>query len=301
METAAPATGAEDHGSVFTIDVEDWFHILDTPSTPPLEAWARLESRVEANFRKLLALLGEADVRATCFFLGWVAEKLPHLVREAADAGHEIASHGYAHRLIFRQNRQEFLDDVSRAKKLLEDISGTPVWGFRAPGFSIVAQTPWALDCLAAAEYRYDTSIFPGSRGHGGQKGAPLAPYRIRRESGDIIEFPITLARVLGRRMCFFGGGYLRLFPFGVIRRMARRVHAEGRPVLYYIHPRDIDPDQPRLEMSAIRRFKSYVNIRTAECKLRRLLREFRFTPVSEWLERHMPAVGDAPMPEGGT
>jgi polysaccharide deacetylase family protein (PEP-CTERM system associated) len=240
---------------------------------------------VERNLRVLLDLLAERHVRATCFFLGWIAERYPHLVRAASDAGHEIASHGYAHELIFRQSEAVFYEDVRRAKGLLEDVSGRPVLGYRAPGFSIVKETPWALERLAAAGYRYDTSIFPGVRGHGGLPGAPLTPSRMETPGGAIVEFPISMAEIAGRRLCVFGGGYLRLFPYGLIRAMTRRAHAEGRSVVFYVHPREIDPDHPRLPMNLRRRFKSYVNLRGTEAKLRRLITEFQFRPLCESLE----------------
>jgi polysaccharide deacetylase family protein (PEP-CTERM system associated) len=269
----------------FTVDVEDWFHILDVAGTPPLDHWATLPSRVERNFHAMLGLLEEHHVRATCFFLGWIAERFPHLVRTASSAGHEIASHGYAHQLIFGQTEAAFFEDVSKSRRLLEDLCGRPVLGYRAPGFSIVKETPWALERLAAAGYRYDTSIFPGVRGHGGLPDAPLTPTRVETASGPIVEFPISMAEIAGRRLCFFGGGYLRLFPYGLIRTMARRAHAEGRSIVFYVHPREIDPGQPRLPMSLPRRFKSYVNIRTTEPKIRRLLTEFRFKPLGEFLD----------------
>src|SRR6266850_3138677 len=223
---AVPASQGVD---AFTIDVEDWFHILDVESTPPLERWATLPSRVEKNFHVILELLAEHGVRATCFFLGWIAERYPHLVHAASKAGHEIASHGYAHELIFKQTEAAFFEDVRKAKGLLEDVSGCPVLGYRAPGFSIVKETPWALERLAVAGYRYDTSVFPGVRGHGGLPGAPLTPTRVETPSGQIVEFPISMAEIAGRRLCVFGGGYLRLFPYNVISAMTRRAHSEGR------------------------------------------------------------------------
>lgn len=265
-----------------TIDVEDWFHILDLKDAPSVDRWEALPSRVERNFDRLLALLAERGARATCFFLGWIAEKYPQLVRAAQNAGHEIACHGYAHELVYEQGESSFYEDVRRAKGVLEDLAGTPVWGYRAPGFSITASTPWAFERLARAGYRYDTSVFPATRGHGGLSGATLGPSCIPTASGDIVEFPISLAPFLGRRVCFFGGGYLRLSPYPLIRRMAERVHREGRRIVFYIHPRDIDPDQPRLSMGLRRRFKSYVNLRGTEAKLGRLLTDFRFRPLRD-------------------
>jgi len=270
--------------NILTVDVEDWFHILDVPSVPDLSRWAGLPSRVERNFGKLLDLLEEGGARATCFFLGWVAERFPHLVREAVARGHEIASHGYAHRLVYTMTPLEFRADAVRARKLLEDLSGGPVTGYRSAGFSLTAGTPWFADELLAAGYAYDSSAFPARRGHGGLEGTRLDPHRQRRPAGDLVEFPVTVAEVFGRRLCFFGGGYLRLTPWPLVRRMARSVLRAGRPVIFYVHPREIDPGHPRLPMSLARSFKSYVNLRTTEGKIRRILAEFQVGTFADHL-----------------
>lgn len=262
--------------SIFSVDVEDWFHILDVPSAPAIAEWNGLPSRVERNFHKLLDIFSEENVQVTCFILGWVGERYPQLVREAASRGHEIASHGYGHRLVFEQGRDDFYNDVHRARLLLEDVAGVPVVGYRAPGFSTTEQTPWFFDVLTEAGYEYDSSVFPAERGHGGMRGGRRDPHRIG--NGGILELPISVADLMGKTMCFFGGGYLRLFPYWLIRKMARQVLAAGRPVVFYIHPREIDPAHPRLAMSRVRRFKSYVNLETTEAKIRRILREFPVT-----------------------
>jgi len=263
--------------SIFSVDVEDWFHILDDPSVPTIEQWATLPSHVEKNFRKLLDIFSESDVQVTCFFLGWVAERFPRLVKEAAARGHEVASHGYGHRLVYQQSRADFYEDVHRSRSLLEDISGMEVIGYRAPGFSTTDETPWFFDALAEAGYLYDSSVFPAEHGHGGMPHGRREPYRTG-EDDRLLEFPITVADLLGKRTCFFGGGYMRLFPYWLIRRMALQVLSEGRPVVFYIHPREIDPGHPRLPMTRKRRFKSYVNLETTETKLRRILKDFSVT-----------------------
>ncbi len=263
--------------SIFSVDVEDWFHILDDPSVPTIEQWATLPSHVEKNFRKLLDIFSESDVQVTCFFLGWVAERFPRLVKEAAARGHEVASHGYGHRLVYQQSRANFYEDVHRSRSLLEDISGMEVIGYRAPGFSTTDETPWFFDALAEAGYLYDSSVFPAERGHGGMPHGRREPYRTG-EDDRLLEFPITVADLMGKRTCFFGGGYMRLFPYWLIRRMALQVLSEGRPVVFYIHPREIDPGHPRLPMTRKRRFKSYVNLETTETKLRRILKDFSVT-----------------------
>jgi polysaccharide deacetylase family protein (PEP-CTERM system associated) len=270
--------------NILSVDVEDWFHILDLAAEPPVATWGELESRVERNFYVLLDAFERHGQQVTCFFLGWIAERYPYLVREAIRRGHEIASHGNLHQLVYLQTPQGFRADIRHAKSVLEDIAGAPVEGYRAPGFSVVRATPWALEEIAAASYTYDSSIFPAARGHGGFAGAPLHPHRITTPSGDLIEFPVSVASVLGRRICFFGGGYLRLFPWPVIARMARQVVADGRPVVYYLHPREIDPDQPRLPMPAVRRLKSYVNLSTTAGKLERLLEGDGLTTFRDWI-----------------
>jgi polysaccharide deacetylase family protein (PEP-CTERM system associated) len=272
--------------SIFSIDVEDWFHILDVPGTPDLEKWDSLPSLVEKNFHKLLDLFGEKNVRVTCFFLGWVAKKFPQLVREAAARGHEIASHGFAHRLVYAMTPDEFMQDLVLSKQTLESIIGKPVLGYRTSGFSVTEETPWFFDKIVQAGYRYDSSVFPAPRQHGGMKSDKLGPYYITTDSGSLLEFPITVTKVGGRPLCFFGGGYLRLAPYPVIRNMAHKVLRENRPVIFYIHPREVDANHPRLSMSVARRFKSYVNLRTTEQKIRRLVADFPVTTFEEFISQ---------------
>jgi polysaccharide deacetylase family protein (PEP-CTERM system associated) len=280
--------------NIFSVDVEDWFHILGLPSSNAnvVESWSGLESRVEKNFRVLMDLFSEAGLHATCFILGWVAERFPGVVREAADRGHEIASHGYGHQLISTQTRAEFAADVRRSKDLLEQASGKRVFGYRAPSFSITAETRWALDELVAAGYTYDSSIFPTKRDFGGILGSDKAPHRLKTSEGTIVEFPISVANLFGKDVCFFGGGYLRLFPHFLIKRMSDRVNDEGRPVIYYIHPREIDPSHPRLRMPPFKRFKTYVNLRTTAPKLRAIMRERTLTTFEGWLADNASTLG---------
>ena len=263
---------------VFTVDVEDWFHILDVPSTPPLEQWPGLQSDVERNTRRMLDLFREKQVKCTLFFLAWVAERWPHLVREALADGHEVASHGYAHELVYTIPRERFAADIRKAKDIIEQAGGSKVLGYRCPGFSVTVETPWFFDEVRAAGYVYDSSVFPGSRGHGGLPNAKPVPHMVHTGHGDLVEFPISLGSMLGKPMYFFGGGYLRFFPFALIRNRVKAVLAEDRPVLFYLHPREIDPAQPRLPMSAKRNFMTYVGMKTTEPKMRRLFDEFKFT-----------------------
>jgi polysaccharide deacetylase family protein (PEP-CTERM system associated) len=266
----------------FSVDVEDWFHILDVAEAPDITSWPRLPSRVEGNFRRLLDLFSEEGSQVTCFFLGWIAERFPHLVREAVACGHEIASHGYSHQLVYKMTQTQFRADALRARLLLEDISGTRVIGYRAPGFSSTAVTPWFFDEVYSSGYLYDSSVFPARRGHGGSPDSPTRPHFV--VVGRLVEFPVSVAEIGPLRICFFGGGYLRLFHYSIIRRMGKRQIANGAPLSFYIHPREIDINHPRIPMSLRRRFKSYINLRPTEMKIRQILREFAVTTCSDYL-----------------
>lgn len=269
---------------VFTVDVEDWFHILDVPSTPPLEQWPGLQSDVERNTRRMLDIFREKQVKCTLFFLAWVAERWPHLVREALADGHEIASHGYAHELVYTIPRERFASDIRKAKDIIEQAGGSKVLGYRCPGFSVTVETPWFFDEVRAAGYVYDSSVFPGSRGHGGLPNAKPVPHIVPTAHGDLVEFPISLGSMFGKPMYFFGGGYLRFFPYTLIRNRVNAVLAENRPVIFYLHPREIDTAQPRLPMSAKRNFMTYVGLKTTEPKMRKLFDEFKFMRFADLL-----------------
>ena len=269
---------------VFSVDVEDWFHILDLPNTPKLEDWPSLQSDVVKNTRRMLAIFRQHDVRCTLFFLAWVAERWPDLVKEAVADGHEIASHGYAHELVYTISEQRFFDDIRRAKDIIEKAGGVEVLGYRCPGFSVTVETPWFFDRVREAGHRYDSSVWPGARGHGGLPGAKAVPHIITTKHGDLTEFPISMARAAGRPMYFFGGGYLRFFPYALIKRKVKEVLAENRPAIIYLHPREIDPQQPRLPMSRKRNFMTYVGLRTTEPKMHALFRDFTFTTFAGML-----------------
>ena len=277
---------------MFSVDVEDWFHILGATSAPPISEWSSLPQGVRKNFMKILDILSRKQVRATCFFLGWVAEKYPDLVREAIGRGHEVASHGYGHRLVYEMTADQFAEDARRSKQAIEDIAGGPITGYRAPGFSATRATPWFYSKLIEAGYLYDSSVFPARREHGGLKTGNYAPYWIMENSGRLLEIPITVAEVLGQPLCFFGGGYLRLFPYAVVKRMALKVLKEGRPVVFYIHPRDIDPSQPRLPMGIWKRFKSYVNLGTTAGKVSRILDQLEFTTFEGFMSENGRLIG---------
>lgn len=272
---------------IFSVDVEDWFHILGLPSTPRLSEWDKLPSHVEKNFSKLLDIFNKKNIRVSCFFLGWVAEKFPNLVKEAVAEGHEIASHGYAHRLVYDMTAEEFFMDAVKSKEILENITGKAVLGYRASGFSITKKTSWYYDKLIESGYLYDSSVFPASREHGGLEIGSSIPHILSKDSGEIIEFPITTTRILGKRVCLFGGGYLRLFPYFLIRRYAMTVLKQGSPVIFYIHPREIDPAHPRLRMNLKRRFKSYINLNTTQKKIERILEDFELTTFADIISNY--------------
>lgn len=224
----------------------------------------------------------------TCFFLGWVAQKFPHLVKEAVREGHEVASHGYAHRLVYEMTPQAFYDDALTSKKIIEDIVGHRILGYRCPGFSVTKKSPWFFAKLIEAGYGYDSSVFPGPRGHGGLDDGHYAPYWVGRSPEGLVEFPITTSKVLGVALCFFGGGYLRFFPLSLIKRRAFKVLSEGRPVIFYVHPREIDPQHPRLPMSLGRKFKCYFNLDSTEEKIRQVLTEFELITFSAFIEKYV-------------
>lgn len=261
-----------------TIDVEEWFHILDDPAVPGFDAWTGLESRLPRNMELLLSLLDEHKIKATMFWLGWVVEKYPALVRGCADAGHEIASHGYKHILAYEAGREKFGMDIRHGKKLLEDVIGQEVVGFRAAGFGTTAGTPWLFDEIRAAGFIYDSSVFPARRGHGGIVDFRLEPHQIDTTTGSLLEIPQSIVEICGQRVSVFGGGYLRLAPLFLIKWGMDRLKKVGRPAVIYVHPREVDPVHPRLPLKLHRRFKSYVNLHSTVPKLKWLCSTYKFT-----------------------
>lgn len=268
-----------------TIDVEDWFHILDSAATPAFEEWSGLESRIEGNLERILELLHTHKARATFFWLGWAAERNKDLLRRCVQAGHEVASHGFAHLLAYKVPRKVFREDIARAKKTIEDATGQGIRGFRAAGFGIIDHDSWAFEVIREVGYEYDSSIFPQTRGHGGIRGAKLAPHVIQTKSGPLVEIPMSAVEVMGRRLCLFGGGYLRLSPKWLIRWGMHRLAVVGQPAVIYLHPRDIDAHHPRLALGLKRRFKCYVNLSSTMPKLEWLCREYTFVPMRELVQ----------------
>lgn len=270
----SPQAPGDRSRNVLSVDLEDWFHLLELPGLPPVDRWAAQPSRVERNTERLLSTLDAHRVKATFFVLGWVAARFPALVRHVAERGHEIASHGYAHVLVWTQPPSEFRDDVRRASDAIEAACGRRPIGYRAPGFSIVAGTPWAHDILREEGFVYDSSIFPDACAHGGIPGADPG---VGRLPCGLVELPISTVGVAGRRVGYLGGGYLRALPRPLVLALARRQALRGQDLVLYIHPRDVDPDQPRLPMSWRRYARTYVGLRGGLGKLEALLEAHRW------------------------
>jgi len=270
----------------FSVDVEDWYQVADFDAVVGFADWDRYESRVGRNTDRILVLLDEVGVKGTFFVLTWNAERHPEIVQRIAAAGHEIASHGYAHRLIYEQTPETFRADVSRAKATLEDITGTPVLGYRAPSFSVTGRSAWALGVLFECGYAYDSSVFPIRDALYGLPTAERFPHVIHRRDGrGLWEFPITTTRLAGRNLPLGGGGWLRVFPYRYMCWGMRRVNREGQPAVVFVHPWEVDPEQPRMRTAGRRGFSThYVGLRGTEAKLRRVLRDFRFAPIRDVL-----------------
>jgi polysaccharide deacetylase family protein (PEP-CTERM system associated) len=287
--------------NALTVDVEEYFHVTNLSGALRPEDWEGLASSVRPNTERILARLEAAGVKATFFVLGWVAERDPDLVRAISSRGHEIACHGYDHRVAGGLTRGEFRADVRRARELLASISGQPVLGYRAPSWSIAYGHPWALDVLASEGFRYDSSILPPGVSPRGRERR--FPHLIRLSGGHIAEFPVTTLRLGGLNLPVAGGGYFRLYPYRLTRYALRRINrSERRPFVFYIHPWEFEPNQPRVSnVPALKAFRHYVNLSRTERRFERLLSDFRFGPVREVLEYglsggalHLPGAGSA-------
>ncbi|MCI0547893.1 MAG: DUF3473 domain-containing protein [Candidatus Rokubacteria bacterium] len=281
--------------NALTFDVEEYFHAEAFAGVLRPEEWPGLESRVQRTTDRLLEILAVGSARATFFVLGWVAERHPDLVRRIHGGGHEVACHGHGHRMIQRQSRREFAEDVRRAKAVLEDTTGAAVLGYRAPTFSVMRDTLWSLEVLAEIGLRYDSSIYPITHDRYGIPDAPRFPHLIRTPGGgEIAEFPLSTVTVAGRRVPVAGGGYFRLAPYRLtawaIRRLNEREH---QPAIVYLHPWEIDPRQPVPSVGWLQHLRHTVNMDKTERRLGRLLRDFAFAPAAEVLARTGVLVGD--------
>jgi polysaccharide deacetylase family protein (PEP-CTERM system associated) len=281
--------------NAMTIDVEDYFHVSAFADVVPQSQWLSYESRVCRSTARLLDILEQAGVHATFFVLGWVAEQFPELVKRIHGAGHELASHSYDHGLVYAKNPESFRADLRRAKRVIEDASGVAVSGYRAPSYSVVDQSLWALDVLIDEGYTFDSSIYPIRHDRYGIPTWPRHAHRVERGGGGLWELPGSTVRHLGTNFPMGGGGYFRLLPYGWTSQGIRRLNeVEGRPAIFYLHPWEVDPEQPRLRASALSRFRHYTNLDQTESRLRRLLREFRFGTISQVLEHSVVATSEA-------
>lgn len=280
-----------------TVDVEDYFQTEAMSGVVAREQWNRLPSHVERNTQRLFDLFAAHQVRGTFFFLGWVAERFPGLVREAAQLGHEIGCHSYWHRLVYRLTPEEFREDTKRAKGVTEDAAGAEIVGYRAPNFSLVRGTEWAPEILASLGFQYDSSVYPIKHDVYNNPGAPRVPGCIA--GGTLMEFPIATLAVGKNNLPLGGGAYLRILPYGYTRwGLARLNRAAKMAAVVYIHPWEIDPEQPRFSACARSRFRQYTGLRQTAGKLERLLGDFRFAPIKEVFSRQLASVAmRAPLP----
>jgi polysaccharide deacetylase family protein (PEP-CTERM system associated) len=267
----------------FTVDVEEYFQVRALRSVVRRDEWLSRPSRVAKSIDDLLCCLDRHNVRGTFFLLGWIARYHPEVARSIADAGHEIASHGFWHDQVTALRREEFFDDVRSSKCELEDVTGVQVLGYRAPSFSIIPGWEWAFDALIEAGYRYDSSLFPIRRRGYGYPSAPRTPHVIERPRGTLAEFPLATTKIFGYPVPAAGGGYLRQFPLAVIRRAFREAGQRGESATFYIHPWEIDPDQPRLAVSRLNRIRHYRGLEQALERVERLLEEFSFGTIGSY------------------
>lgn len=293
--TPLPATPQSSH--LFTVDVEDYFQVVAFEGIVDRATWDSYPSRVEANTDRLLELLARHGAKGTFFTLGWVAEKHPGIVRRIAAAGHEVASHGYWHRRLTTITQDAFRTEIRDSKARLEDLSGHPCIGFRAPSFSIVPGGEWAFDLLLEEGYRYDSSLFPISRPDYGYPLAPETPFLIERPGGTLLELPLTTTRLMGLRLPAAGGGYLRQFPFALFRRAFRQWGDRGISAMFYIHPWEYDDAQPRLPCGRLTAFRHYRNLDLVWSRMDQLLDEFSFTSVAD---RFAEILDRRPAPSAG-
>ena len=277
--------------NAMTVDVEDYFHVQAFAKVIGRGDWERYPSRVERNTLRLLEMFARMEVRATFFVLGWVAERFPGLIQAIGKARHRIGCHGYAHQMICGSSEKVFRNDLRRAKQILEDITGLPITSFRAPSYSITAKTLWAFEVLGEEGFEYDSSIFPVVHDNYGIPDAPRFPYIKRLNCGrQIREFPPSTLRLLGSNIPVAGGGYLRLFPYKLTAWAIHHLnHVERQPGMVYLHPWEIDPDQPRIAASWLSRFRHYNNLDSTETKCLKLLDDFAWAPMEEVLAHESP------------
>jgi polysaccharide deacetylase family protein (PEP-CTERM system associated) len=268
--------------NALSIDVEDWFCVHNLSGVIRKEDWTKCEPRITESLFRVLKILDEKKVKATFFVLGWIAGFYPELVKEIDQRGHEIGTHGLSHSLLTELTPEKFGKELKTSIQLIEKNTRKKVIGHRAPSFSITERTYWALDIMAKHGIKYDSSVFPVSfHPDYGVPHAPFGPYKITEE---IWEFPLSVVKILGRNVPISGGGYFRIFPYRFIRYGIRKANLQGRPVVFYLHPWEMDPGQPRVKLPALKKFRHYHNLDKTEQRFRRLLNDFQFTTISEVL-----------------
>ncbi len=270
--------------NVFSVDVEDYFHVSAFADRISPEDWGQYECRVEANTHRILDLCARHNVRGTFFVLGWVADRYPELVIDIRDAGHEIGCHSYWHQLIYELGPERFREDLVRGRDLLQEITGEAVTLYRAPSFSVTKKSIWALEIMVEEGFTVDSSVYPVRHDRYGIPDAQVIPHKIQTDSGSIVEFPGTICDVGGMNVPVGGGGYFRLFPWWLMQRFLSKVNRE-RQFNFYIHPWEVDPDQPRMQGSWKSRFRHYQNLNSTTRKLDQLMSSFDFTTMSEALQ----------------
>ena len=272
--------------NALTVDVEDYFQVSAFAKSIERGDWDKHPLRVEKNTRRLMDMFDEAQVKATFFVLGWVAERNKGLVKEIAQRGHEVASHGYSHQLVYNQSPDVFREETMRSKALLEDIVQAPVRGYRAASYSITNKSLWALDILAEAGFVYDSSIFPVRHDRYGIPDAREEPHQLTTPAGhSLIEFPLSTAKLFSYKLPVAGGGYFRLYPYHLTRAGLAQINRRQQPFIFYLHPWEIDPEQPRVKASWFSRFRHYNNLDKCESRLQQLMKDFQFTTASRVLD----------------
>jgi polysaccharide deacetylase family protein (PEP-CTERM system associated) len=282
--------------NALTIDLEDWFCVENLGHVISRSEWNQCELRVVESTTRLLDLFDRHDVKGTFFVLGWIAERVPDLVREVARRGHEIASHGYHHHMLTRLDPVAFEEDLCRSLDVLAPLSNGPIVGYRAPSFSVTERTMWALPILERHGFAYDSSIFP--IGFHPDYGIKEASLEIGPIASSLVELPMSCATIMGTRVPCSGGGYFRIFPYSVTRYLMRRCNQQNRPVIFYLHPWEVDPGQPRVSLPASKRFRHYANLRRTLGRLDRLLGDFRFAPIGALPQMQSPMVAPLPAEE---
>jgi len=271
--------------NAFTVDVEDYYHVSAFSGVISTKDWVKYESRVENNTNKILDIFSKYNIKATFFVLGCVAEKNPNLINKISKEGHEIASHGYSHQLIYNQSAKLFREETVRSKKILENIIQKPIKGYRAASYSITSKSEWALDILVEEGFEYDSSIFPVKHDRYGMPNAPKLPYKLKTiEGNSIIEFPLSTLNIFGFALPVAGGGYFRLYPYAFTRFALNKINKGNNPFVFYLHPWEVDPDQPKIKAGKLSRFRHYNNLRKCESRLHELLKDFEFDTMANVL-----------------